>query len=265
MSSTPTACHLARIAVDRPTRGMHVPQARIVVPTLADFLQARLRTILAPWREEAIVAAEVRRLAQVEGLPGIALWFDSGSLLTPRPLPAPIQPLELHEADPQIIDVARASVGPLDAPGGLAAVSDGWSRGLLRAGLTEFQLLVDGAVLSAAMLMIHRFDRLLILAILASAVLARVLWSMLVTPRWWIEPGGLTLRRPLAPSMAPLRRFTPRDTVMIIRRGHPGWRVALYTPADRVVRLVTTRELIALLSAWMTPSRPGRGRLEAPA
>lgn len=244
----PAAAHVVRISR---AEGKAVPLAIVNAPTLPDFMQARLRTIAAPWRDAPIIAAEALRLQQVENLGGLVLWYDSGALPVPRPLPRSIVPVDLTEAEPLVLDIARAAAGPLDEGVGVNPAADAWERLLLRAGVTEGELLIGAAVLTSVFLAMHYFDRMGLVAIMAFYVLLRVLAHIFLGSRWVIAAGEVRVRRAWQRREGGVA-FTPRDALLVIRRARPGWRAALY--GDRTVarRLMSTREMLALMSAWIS-------------
>jgi hypothetical protein len=228
------------------TRGKTVPEPRVDAPTLPDFLQARLRTLSAPWREEPIVLEDAWRVQQAERAGGLVLWYDSDGMPSPAPLIGTMPETELSEAEPAIRDVAQFALGP-KAPPDAHLAADAWQRLLLRAGLSERMVLISGGVAAAALLATAAYDVRALLAFLGVFLGLALCQQMFIGPRWRILPAGVRVGRAWSRNF---ELFTPETSVMMVRRLRPGWRVTLYDGRRRARKLVSPRELAALLSAW---------------
>ncbi|MBN2563698.1 MAG: hypothetical protein JXQ75_22500 [Phycisphaerae bacterium] len=101
---------------------------------------------------------------------------------------------------------------------------------------------------------------MLFVAILGLSVAEGLMHSVLYG-QWFIIPGGLVVRKFSFRSLSTkLHRFTPADTILLIRSASPGWQAGLWEKgrarASMKNRSLTAFEYTALLGAWQSPLPP---------
>lgn len=240
-------CHIARV---QHRRGKAVPEPVVSSRTLPDFLCARVRTIVAKWREETVMVRELRRLVAAEDLPGIALWYAAETEPMAASIPKAFAGKELNEADDAIF--AAGAVPDRDVDRGNANVfqrlGSAWSEMLMRADVPIGPMMLLG--IGAAIILLYRpFTPSVINFAIVAALLLVVIARQVARPAWYLHERGVELRRWWRRDSQP-DVLVPRTTVLIMRRNALGWSAALHTERRVYDRTLTARECRVLLAWW---------------
>ncbi|MGE3182392.1 MAG: hypothetical protein AB7N71_12235 [Phycisphaerae bacterium] len=245
-------CHIARVAH---RRGPAVPEPVVASATMPDFLQARVRTIVAKWREESIIIREVQRVVETENLPGIALWYADAHETIPMSIPPDFAGRELTEADEAVRRAGEPvmSKAPAAPPGLWHKLTQPWREMMMRADVPTGPVMAIGAAI-AIVLLYRPFEpswiNFAILAVFTLILITRQMFR----PVWHLHEHGVELRRWWRRNRSH-ELVTPRDAVLIVRQTAIGWTAALHFSSREINRTLTAREARVMLSWWQGMGR----------
>ncbi len=253
-SAPRTACPVVWL-----TLGEKADRATARSPELPGDALRAIGAVAEGCRRERDFAVRVQRILNQRELPGAAIVHVPVGRPDPPAAPlitVPFEPMELNEANRSLQGICNVNPGPdgphLPAPG----------RSRLRWAAMRTSMPVSVAAgLAACMMMSALLGRAgtpfyFVLGALGLVVLFALALSY-PAAQWFLVPGGVVVRRfAFGRSRVALDRYTPADAVLVLQHKSPGWEVRIWREREKVSRMLTVFEAVALLGAWRSPLAP---------
>ncbi|MBN1344020.1 MAG: hypothetical protein JXQ73_15150 [Phycisphaerae bacterium] len=260
----PTSCYILRLIYEN-KKGPATPQCP-QMPT--DLLSAAVEAA-APWRDPPHRIRRIRALIKEHALPGIALTYEvktaprgfASTIPVPPPFDVPFEPTPLNEAVPRLIELVR--LVNTKVPVGTRTAEPASRKRVLARWLVDLFILIPCGFFVLIKLAGLAFRGLtagpvleLFLAILL-ALLGVALTRGWFSGQWLIVPGGVIVRRAAFWRVGVgLRRYVPRDSVLMLTPQGAAWKAEIYRDNKPISRALTELEAVALLAAWQSPIEP---------
>ncbi len=250
----PVGCHVVWMPDLIPTRSE--------CATLSPEIVAAVHRGASPLRKPERVVEHLRKIIDSHQLEGIAMFWAGSThrSLLPPPLEVPFEPTELNERQPELRWLCRAAPNAPESNRKLPKPLSLW-RNLAVSLFVGYFLVSLGIQIVAGIRSGNPAAAVLpSLHFLIMSALVLILY-MRRRRNWLLVPRGVLERQPaLGWWGGRIRRYTPQDTVLLIRPSRQGygvyWDAELWQQDRRTARMLTSLECHALLAAWQSPIPP---------